>query len=104
MEKVKVITQKRGQLTDRIKIKSKELLGYEICTIELRLMPYLQYLVTNSKGIDGEKINSQELGIFTKWYKLGYTRGTLENIKITKKFWSVINELIYLGYVDLIKG
>ncbi len=35
--------QKRGQLTDRIKERSKELLGYEMDVKELRLMVYIQY-------------------------------------------------------------
>jgi len=32
--------QKRGQLTDRIREKSNELLGYKITQQELRLLPY----------------------------------------------------------------
>ena len=39
IENIKIMKQLRGQLTDRIKEKSKELLGYEIDTRELRLMP-----------------------------------------------------------------
>lgn len=34
-------TQSRGQLTERVKLLSKKLLGYEIEKTELRLMPYI---------------------------------------------------------------
>ena len=39
----------RGQITDEIKAKSKELLGYEIDQKELRLMPYVQLSIFSSK-------------------------------------------------------
>ena len=47
----------RGMLTDEIRAKSKELLGYEITQVELRLMPYLQYAEWRAKAA---KIKRQE--------------------------------------------
>ena len=94
--------QKRGQLTDRIKQKSKDLLGYEINELELRIMPYIQYVMLNERKIDIKKINIQEEYILLKWEKLGFIKMTNSyNLSITQKFWDDICEIIYLGYVDL---
>lgn len=96
--------QIRGQLTDRIKEKSLKLLGYEISETELRLMPYLQYVLVNSERLDRKKINHKEMDILDNWINkklIVYNVYDDNPIKITKKFWNTICELIYLGYVDL---
>ena len=92
--------QKRGQLTDRIKQKSKELLKYEITTTELRLMPYIQFTMVNNQKIEPIKINEEERKILSKWRELGYIEGGASGLSITKEFWDIINEIIFLGYVD----
>jgi hypothetical protein len=97
----KLAEQKRGQLTDRIKEKSKELLGYEISQRELRMLPYIQYVMTNEQRIDPNRINSEEREILSKWRKDGHIEGGASDLKITKEFWNIICELIFLGYVDL---
>lgn len=96
-----MIEQQRGQLTDRIKEKSKELLGYEINQEELRLMPYLQYIMVNEQFINSSKINGSERKILSKWRKEGYFEGGANRMSMTKKFWDILSELIFLGYVDL---
>ena len=93
--------QKRGQLTNRIKIKSRKLLGYEIDQIELRLIPYMQYVMVNNQRIKPEHINEEERQILSKWRKAGHIEGGISGLTITKKFWDIISELIFLGYVDL---
>ena len=93
--------QLRGQLTDRIKEKSKELLGYEIDTRELRLMPYIQYVMTNEQRIDPNHINKEEREILSKWRKAGHIEGGASVLRITEEFWNIICEIIRLGYVDL---
>jgi hypothetical protein len=94
--------QGRGQLTDRIKAKSAELLGYEITQQELRLMPYLQYCMVNSQVVDPNKISSEERAIMSKWREAGHITGGASGLGMTKQFWDIICELICLGYVDLI--
>ena len=103
--------QKRGQLTKRIQDKSKELLGYEIDESELRLMPYLHYQLVNEKK--PVNINKEEQDILIKWLNKGYIvngvtpeKGRIkksigEQLEVTKEFWNILNEIIYLGYVDL---
>jgi len=94
-------TKNRGVLTPEISKKALELLGYEITTQELRLMPYLSYIMQNEQKIDTTRISKEENGIINKWYKAKRITGTLECVEITKEFWNIINELIFIAYVDL---
>lgn len=93
--------QLRGQLTQRIKNKSFELLGYEITQVELRLIPYLIYLMTNSQPIDPSRASANERDVIAKWFAAGLISRIGPAMKITRGFWDICNELIYLGYIDL---
>ena len=93
--------QSRGQLTNRIKIKSRELLGYEIGVHELRMMPYIQYVMTNEQIIDPNRINKEEREILSKWRKARHIESGASGLRITLEFWNIICEIIHLGYVDL---
>lgn len=90
----------RGGIDDKVKAKSVELLGYEIELDELRLMPYLQYTMMNNQRFDLRKIADYEYVIFNKWRSAGYVSMNDDKISITKKFWDIINELLFLSYVD----
>jgi len=93
--------QGRGQLTQRIKDKSKELLGYEITQTELRLMPYVQYAMVNQQKIDPSRINNDERKVLSKWREEGHIEGGASGLGLTKEFWNILHEIIFLGYVDL---
>lgn len=93
--------QGRGQLTERIKKKSLELMGYEINQKELRLMPYIQYVMMNEQKLDVAKINHEEREILSKWKKAGYIEGGASGMRISKQFWNILSEILLLGYVDL---
>lgn len=96
--------QKRGELTKRIKLASKRLLGYEITQQELRLMPYIQFVVTNEQYIDRSKINREESEIISEWSEKGYVERSYDGtLTISKEFFMAICEILYLGYVDIIK-
>ena len=95
------MSQGSGQLTDRIKTKSKELLGEEITVRELRMMPYVAYTMQNSQKIDPKSVNQEEREILSKWREAGHIEGGAAGMAITKEFWDICNELIFLGYVDL---
>ncbi len=97
----KIFEQKRGQLTDRIKERSKELLGYEINVKELRLMPYLLDIMMNNQRIDPSRINQEEREIFSKWRENGHIEGGASGTQITEEFWNIVCEIVRLGYVDL---
>jgi len=112
-ETIEIESQKRGQLTDRIKVKSTELLGYEISQKELRLMPYMQYQLVNEQRIKPEHLNEDEREILAKWVSKGYIIDGITGhkgrpmmsegvkLKVTKHFWDSIIEILWLGYVDL---
>ena len=91
----------RGQLTDKIKIRSKELLGYEIDVKELRLMPYIQYVMTNEQRISSRHINQEEREVLRKWKEVKYIEEGASGLSITKEFWDILCEIIFLGYVDI---
>ena len=93
--------QKRGQVTKRITEKSMELLGYEIDTVELRLMPYIMYVMTNNQKIDPRHCNQKDRDVLRKWKDDGYIEGGASGLSITKEFWDIICEIVFLGYVDL---
>jgi len=93
--------QGRGQLTQRIKDKSKELLGYEIDVIELRLFPYINFVMTNDQRIDPNKISPDERKILKKWKDAGYIEGGVSGLRISREFWDILCEIVFLGYVDI---
>ena len=93
--------QKRGMPTDRIKEKSKELLGYEMDTVELRLMPYIMHVMMNWQRIEPARINQPEREVLSKWRKAGHIGGGAAGLRITEEFWNILCEIIRLGYVDL---
>ena len=93
--------QGRGQLTERIKAKSLELLGYEIDTVELRLMVYIQYVMTNEQKIHVNRVNGADRDVLKKWKEAKHMEGGAGGLQITKGFWDIICEIIFLGYVDI---
>jgi len=95
------MSQPRGKLTDRIKAKSMELLGYEIDVTELRMMPYVFYVMQNKQRVDPSSCNAADREVLSKWRGAGHIEGGASNMLITKEFWDIMSELIFLGYVDI---
>lgn len=104
--------QFRGALTQRVKDKSKELMGYEISLPELRLIPYLLYTLANDQRLEPKCISDTEQIILYSWVEKGYildgvTKGgrpMISNgvyLKVSKEFYDIMCELLYLAYVDI---
>lgn len=94
--------QKRGQLTERVQQRSKQLMGREIDVTELRLMPYVQYVMMNEQRIDEAKLSLHDISILETWRDENHIEwGASEHIAVSKEFWDIINELVWLAYVDL---
>ena len=93
--------QRRGRISDRIKQRSLDLLGYEISQVELRFIPYLVYVMMNEQRIEPRKINQEEREILSKWRKEGYLSGGMSLMEVTKEFWDFLCEITFLGYVDI---
>lgn len=88
----------RGQITEEIKRKAKGLLG--INTRELRLLPYIQYVLMNDKLIDSRKVNKEEHLVINRWIELGFIGSDLSKLTVSKKFWHGMNEILWLAYVN----
>jgi len=97
-------SQGRGELTARVAEKAKELMGREIDTAELRLMAYLVYVMMNEQRMDADHLNGDDIAVLNNWF-IEDRLGTNQEGKliITKEFWDIVSELMYLGYVDLHK-
>ena len=93
-------TQSRGQLTERVKLLSKKLLGYEIEETELRLMPYIIVTMMDEQRIKPERINQEERAILAKWRAAGHIEGGASGLAITHEFWKICSELVFMAYVD----
>lgn len=91
----------RGMLTQKIKDYSKKTLGYEIDTTELRLMVYVQYVMVNEQRIDPIKCNQADRDVLSKWRKAKHIEGGASGLAITKEFWNIICEIVFMGYVDI---
>ena len=93
----------RGMLTDEIVSKAREMLGDDIQfdTTSLRLMAYVQYVMINQQKIDHAKVNEDELLILWEWdAKEWISYSTAQgDISVSKKFWDVMSEILWLGYV-----
>lgn len=89
----------RGQLTDAIKQRARELLGYDITVAELRMMPYVQYVMVNEQRIDPRKCNAEDREVLQRWRESGHIKGGASGLSITREFWDIINELVFLSYV-----
>lgn len=89
----------RGQLTKQVQKIARKHIGRKISQTELRLIPYIQYLMTNEQKLDPAKINEEERKIFMQWKEDGYCEGGMTGLSITKKFWNFMCEVLYQSYV-----
>ncbi len=89
----------RGKLTKECQEIAKKHIGREITITELRLIPYIQYIMVNEQKIDPRKINTEEREIFMAWKKDGFAEGGMTGLYVTKKFWDFMCEIIFESYV-----
>lgn len=89
----------RGALTQEIQEKAKEFLGREITTTELRLYPYLDYLMKNEQRINPQRVNQEDRDILKVLRQEGHIEGGASGLAMTKEFYDYINQVLWLGYV-----
>lgn len=103
---------KRGELTKAV-IEAAQSYGLETLTREeLRLIPYLQYCLTNDMRIDLQRINRQEVGILAAWQQDGHVVAGLSpggrvlmssdapKLAVTQNFWNMMSHVLWLAYVN----
>jgi hypothetical protein len=98
----------RGQLTNKIQELAKGFLGRGINVTELRLYPYLDYVMKNEQYIDPRRINSDDREVMSRLRNEGYIDYHSETfddkpmrtyLKLTKEFYDYINQVLWFGYV-----
>jgi hypothetical protein len=87
-------------LTPEVKALALKLLGKEITTVELRLMPYIQYTLMNSKRIDVSRVNSDDRAIMSDWRARGWLDGGASEMSVSKEFWDAMHELLWVSYAS----
>jgi hypothetical protein len=92
--------KKRGQLTNKVQHIALRALGREISQTELRLIPYIQYLMVNEQRIDGKKINREEVQILNEWQEESFIEWWGSQLKVSKHFWAFMCDCLYEAYVD----
>ena len=89
----------RGMLTTDINKTAQLMIGRGITQRELRLVPYIQYVMCNDRKLKIEHINQEERKILQKWREEGHIKGGACGLAVTKQFWDFMCEVLFLGYV-----
>lgn len=90
----------RGQLNPKVQEIAKKHLGRVLkCTAELRLLPYLDYLMKNEQKINPLKFNQEDRELFNELKKEGHVAGGACGLRMTKEFYDAIQQILWQGYV-----
>ena len=91
----------RGVLTEKVDHEAMSVLGRKlISSRELRMMPYVQYVMMNDQRLDPNKVSAEERGVLKLWREEGYIEGGASGLHITREFWDAINHILWFAYVD----
>lgn len=89
-----------GKVTDNVARVSIDVLDYAVSQTELRLMPYIQYLVMNGESVDPRKVNDEERAVLATWKRNGWVAGGLSSpIHVSHHFWTAMNAILFEGYI-----
>jgi len=89
----------RGQLTEDVQEFAKQFLGREITTRELRLYPYLDFVMKNQQKIEPAHINQEERDILATLKNEEHIEGGASGLSMTKEFYDYINQVLWVSYV-----
>ena len=91
----------RGSLTEKAQEIAKKFLGREITVVELRMYPYIQYVMMNDQKIDPIKCNQEDREVLALLRKAGHIEGGASGLRITKEFWDYLCGILFETYVDI---
>ncbi len=89
----------RGKLTEQIQVLAKGFLGREITTTELRLYPYLDYVMKNEQILKPALCNGEDRKVLAELRSVGHIEGGASGLAMTKEFYDYINQVLWYGYV-----
>jgi len=89
----------RGQLTDAIQKLARGFLHREITIRELRLYPYLDYVMKNEQKLEPAHINQEEREILRVLKNENHIEGGATGLSMTKEFYDYINQILWFSYV-----
>lgn len=90
----------RGALTNKVQDIAEKELGRPLSSIaELRLLPYLDYVMKNNQKIEPIKINSEERHILHELREQGHIQGGATGLSMTKEFYDAIQQILWQAYV-----
>ena len=92
----------RGILSDKVQELAQDFLGRNITIRELRLYPYLDYVMKNDQRLDPRKINEEERQVLRVLKDEGHIEGGAASLAMTKEFYDYINQVIWFSYVGFI--
>ncbi len=89
----------RGQLNDEVQGLAKGFLGREITVKELRLYPYLDFVMKNEQKLDPRRVNQDDRDILQKLREEEHIEGGASGLSMTKEFYDYINQVLWVSYV-----
>ena len=89
----------RGQLTEGIQKLAKDFLDREITITELRLYPYLDYVMKNSQKIEPNRISPGDREVLKILRREEHIEGGASGLSMIKEFYDYMSQVLWLGYV-----
>lgn len=101
-----ILKPKRGSLNDAAVTRYREATGRELTVAELRLLPFIQYVVTNEGCFTSQKINDEELAILKQLDEEGRVllhrtsgRPGFYDLAVSDAYWTCISRVLATTYV-----
>ena len=90
---------KRGELTKEVNEVALSFLGREITIEELRVYPYLDYILKNHFEYNFDKIKDKEIPILDKLEEEFHILYNRAYFRCTKEFYDYIQQVLSISYV-----
>lgn len=91
---------KRGEVTPEVQELAVKLMGREITKTELRLMVHIDYCLKNFHEIDERRLNDEDDDVLYKWQQEEHCWVVAEIVTCTREFYNILQEILWLAYVD----
>lgn len=89
----------RGCLDEQLAEKYEAILGHPMTVRELRLIPYLQYLVVNRQPWSIGKMRQSEVEICNEWQRRGWLLASSSApLRVSREFWDFMNDVLWDSY------